>query len=114
MGASERPSRESARPRAREVARLDDLARDRLAYRLRYLMRTRGFSGRELARRSGVPVTAIYGALNRAHQPSIGKLIALAAALGVSLDALFGTEVPERLLGPPGLAGLDGASTPIA
>jgi transcriptional regulator with XRE-family HTH domain len=78
----------------RFIARLDEAALESLAFRLPVLMERRGFSQKELSRRSSVSANNIKSAVDGSHKPTLGKLLAIAAALGVSMDALFGDEVP--------------------
>ncbi len=78
------------------IARLDEAALLRMSERLTALMADKQLSGRGLGRASGVPVNAVRQIIRAEHKPSIGKLIAVASALDVSLDALLGDGVPRR------------------
>jgi transcriptional regulator with XRE-family HTH domain len=101
---------------ARETAQLEDTVHRAFLERLGLLMDLRGLSGRELARQTHIPVKTVLATINGETRPSAGKLIAIAAVLGVSVDALFDIEVPERFLrefrasrgGSPAIPFLDG------
>ena len=63
------------------------------------LMELRGMSSRQLATASRVPVNSVLQSVKKSGtQPSIGKLMAYARALGVTLDALFGESAVDRLI----------------
>lgn len=60
---------------------------------------------------SRVPINTVLQSVNRqGTKPSIGKLLAYAAALGVGLDALFGEGAVERLIAEASVA----ADEPLA
>lgn len=52
-----------------------------------------GFSQSQLARESGVPIATIQGIEQKLRDPRIHTAIALARALGVTLDELAGVEL---------------------
>jgi len=66
--------------------------------RMPELMEARGLSGRQLAARSHVAVNTVRQTLRGRSRPSIGKVLAYAAALGVTVDYLFGESPVEALV----------------
>ena len=58
--------------------------------RLVEAMGKNGFSAKSLAKKAGVSVSAIYGALERDKIPNAFTLACLADALGVTMDWLYG------------------------
>lgn len=83
---------------ARHIARLDQLAKAAIASRLKALMAERGLSVPQLAETSRVNVNSIYGAVNGETAPSLGKIVAFAAAMNVSIDQLFADVAARRLI----------------
>jgi transcriptional regulator with XRE-family HTH domain len=65
-----------------------------LGERLRQLRKTSGLSVEELARRSGLSAVAIYDAERGVRCPPLQSLRRLTDALGVSLAAVEGCELP--------------------
>jgi transcriptional regulator with XRE-family HTH domain len=59
---------------------------------LKQLRRERGWSQAELARKSGLHFTTISMAEHRGYQPGPRQMAKLAAAFGVSLGVLTGSE----------------------
>jgi len=79
--------------------------RSDFAVRLRALRETAGLSQSETARRLGIrqPSYALWETYNVALKPE--QLVALADALGVSVDQFFGDAIkPSRRAGPAGRA----------
>ena len=83
---------------ARYIARLDRLALEKMQQRLPLLMKKRKFSQRKLAETSRVPINTVRETIRGRGKPSIGKVLAYAEALGVSVDALFGETTVEKLV----------------
>ncbi len=82
--------------------------------KLRLARQTRGFSQQQLAGMAGVSRQAVSAVESGQSDPSLRVALALAQALGVTVEELFGAEgvVPEvvaRLAGPPGPALASGA-----
>lgn len=66
--------------------------------RLRKARTKRGMSGSHLARLAELSAVGVWQIEVGHHQPMLGTAIALADALGVSLDALCGRK-PSRISG---------------
>ncbi len=86
--------------------------------RLRLARQARGFSQQQLASMAGVSRQAVSAVESGLSDPSLRVALALAQALGMTVDELFGGEsavpaVPARLVGGPGLAGARVTLAPI-
>lgn len=69
--------------------------------RLENLMKDRGWSVYELARRSGLPQSTLSNLFNRRNQPTILTLEQVCKAMNLSLSQFFATDnapVEEKLL----------------
>lgn len=64
-----------------------------LAQRLRAALKKRGWTVRELQRRSGVPYDTVYNLVSgRRKDPHLSVITKLARTLGVSIDSLADDE----------------------
>ncbi len=83
--------------------------------KLRFARQARGYSQQQLAGMAGVSRQAVSAVESGVSDPSLRVALALAQALGVTVEELFGAEgavaaVSARLVGPGGLAGQGGAA----
>lgn len=68
---------------------------DAFGHRLRVLLADRGMSKTELAERSGVTRQAVNNYMNRGTSPSLSRAVAIARALGVSVEDLTDKPIGE-------------------
>jgi len=73
----------------------DEQAKERVAANIRQILERRGISGRALARLTGDTPVRINDVLRGEHNPNIGVLARIAAALDTTVDYLVMHE-PEK------------------
>ena len=82
---------------SRYLANLEALTRRAVPVRLKELLEERGLNPNRLAELAHMTPSTVYGSVNGKTTPTLVNLIALASALGVTVDQLLGVSAVESL-----------------
>lgn len=83
---------------ARHAARLDDLVHEQIRHAVTARMKQRNLSGRALASSANLNASTVGDFLAGRSRLSLGRIVAVAVALDVTIDQLLGASAAATLV----------------